>query len=124
MLHELQLVNAGRGCKRRPPYGRGILRSRSHNCFIGSHECLLLLTHPVAVSVFLMISRDLCACTEMLAMCVLYVSYGSKLRPRIFGCIAMGNALLCIFRSRLLVYSAGSGMNRVQVISSGFSVTL
>ena len=34
-------VNAGRGCKRRP-YGRGILQSRSHDCIIGSHECLLL----------------------------------------------------------------------------------
>ena len=26
------------------PYRRGILQSRSHNCFIGSHECLLLFT--------------------------------------------------------------------------------
>ena len=38
-----QFVNAGRGCNR-PPYRRGILQSRSHNCFIGSHECLLLFT--------------------------------------------------------------------------------
>ena len=28
----------------RRPYRRGILQSRSHNCFIGSHECLLLFT--------------------------------------------------------------------------------
>ena len=36
---------------------------------------------------------------RMLWMCVLYVSFGSKLRPRTFGCIAMGSALLlgCIF---------------------------
>ena len=40
------------------------------------------------------------------------VSFGTKVRPRTFGCIAM----LCIFRSRLLVYSAGSGVNRVQVV--------
>ena len=73
------------------------------------------LPHPVAVSVF-MICRGLCACTEMLWMYVLYVSFGSKVRPRIFGCVAMGSALLHIFRSRLLVYSVGSGMNRVQVI--------
>ena len=26
------------------PYGRGILQSRSHNCLVGSHECLLLFT--------------------------------------------------------------------------------
>ena len=78
------------------------------------------LPHPVAVSAF-MICRGLCACTEMLWMCVLYVSFGSKVRPRTFGCIAMGSALLFIVRSRLLVYSAGSGVNRVQVVLSGFS---
>ena len=39
---DLQFVNAGRGCNWRP-YRRGIIQSRSHNCFIGSHECLLLL---------------------------------------------------------------------------------
>ena len=30
ILHDLQFVNAGRGCKRRP-YGIGILQSRSHD---------------------------------------------------------------------------------------------
>ena len=50
------------------------------------------LPHPVAVSAF-MICRGLCACTEMLWMCVLYVSFGSKVRPRTFGCVAMGSAL-------------------------------
>ena len=43
VLHDLQFVNAGRRCKRRP-YGRGILQSWSHNGFIGSHECRLLFT--------------------------------------------------------------------------------
>ena len=57
------------------------------------------LPHPVAVSAF-MICRGLCACTEMLWMCVLYVSFGSK------------------------VYSAGSGVNRVQVVLSVFSKRL
>ena len=45
-------------------------------------------------------------------------------RPRTFGCIVMGSALLFILRSRLLVYSAGSRVNRVQVVLSGFSVRL
>ena len=36
----------------------------------------------------------------------------------------MGSALLFIVRSRLLVYSAGSGVNRVHVILSGFSMIL
>ena len=43
VLHYFQFVNAGRGCNGRP-YRRGILQSRSHNCFIGSHECVLLFT--------------------------------------------------------------------------------
>ena len=57
-------------------------------------------------------------------MCALYVSFGSKVRPRTFGCIAMSIAVLFILRSRLLLYSAGSGVNRVQVVLSGFSVRL
>ena len=32
-------------CNRRP-YRRGILQSRSHNCFIGGHECFLLF-YPI-----------------------------------------------------------------------------
>ena len=69
--------------------------------------------HPVAVSAF-MICRGLCACTEIW-MCVLYVSFWSKVRPRTFGCVAMSSGLLFIVKSRLLVYSAGSGVNRVLV---------
>ena len=46
VLHDLQFVNAGRGCNRRP-YRRGILQSRSHNCFIGSHECLVVVVYPL-----------------------------------------------------------------------------
>ena len=57
-------------------------------------------------------------------MCVLYVSFGSKVAPRTFGCVAMGSALLFIIRSRLLLHSAGSGVNRVQVVLSGFSKRL
>ena len=81
------------------------------------------LSHPVAVSAF-MIYRGFCACTEMLWMCVLYVSCGSTLRPRTLRCVAMGSALLFIVRSRLLVYSAGSGVNRGHVVLSGFSKRL
>ena len=38
-----RFLNAGLGCKRRPN-GRGILQTWSHNCLVGSHECLLLFT--------------------------------------------------------------------------------
>ena len=57
-------------------------------------------------------------------MNVWYMSFGSKVRPRTFGYVAMGSAVLFILRSRLLLYSAGSGVNRVHVVLSGFSVRL
>ena len=44
-------------------------------------------------------------------MCVLYVSFRSKVRPRTFGCVAMGSAVLFILRSRLFLFSAGSGFS-------------
>ena len=80
------------------------------------------LPHHVAVSTI--ICSGLCAYTEMLWMYVLYVSFGSKVRPITFGCVAMGSAMLCIFRSRLHVYSAGSGVNRAQVFIYLFSMRL
>ena len=55
------------------------------------------------------------------AVCEFYVS---KVRHRTFGCIAMHSAVLFILRSRLLLYSAVSGVSRVKVILSGFSVRL
>ena len=46
-------------------------------------------------------------------------------RPITFGCVvAMSSAVLFILRPRLLLYSAGSGVNRVQVVLSRFSVRL
>ena len=49
------------------------------------------------------------------------MSFESKVRPRTFGCVAIGSGGLFIFRSRLIVHSTGSG---VQVVLSGFSVRL
>ena len=57
-------------------------------------------------------------------MCLQYVGFGSKVRPGTFRCVAMGSAVLFISRSVLLLYSVGSGVNRVQVVLSGFSVRL
>ena len=45
-------------------------------------------------------------------MCVLYMSFGYKVRPRTFGCVAMCSAMLFIFMSRLHLYSTGSGVNK------------
>ena len=57
-------------------------------------------------------------------VCPLHMSFESKVRSRTFGCIAMRSAVLFILVSRLLLYSAGSGVNRVQVVLSGFSMIL
>ena len=50
---------------------------------------------------------------------MLYVSCGFRVRPKILGCVAMGSAVLCIFNSRLVLYSARSGVNRLQVVLFG-----
>ena len=57
-------------------------------------------------------------------MYVLDVSFGSKVRLRNFGCVTMSSELLFILRSILLLYSAGSEVNRVQVVLFGCSVRL
>ena len=46
-------------------------------------------------------------------MCVLYMSFGSNVRPRTFRCITMGSTVLFILRFKLLLYSVGSGVNRM-----------
>ena len=43
-----------------------------------------------------MIGRGLCACTEMVCICVLYVSFVSNVRPRTFGYVAMVIVLCCL----------------------------
>ena len=49
----------------------------------------------------------------------------SKVRPSTFWCVDKGNAVfLYILRSRLLFYSTGSGVNRVQVVMYIYSVRL
>ena len=54
----------------------------------------------------------------------MYVSFGSKVRPSPFGCVAIGGIVWFILRSGLLLYSVGSGVNRVHFALSGFSVRL
>ena len=73
------------------------------------------------VSVFIICSL-LCVylgVVNVCAVCEFWVY--PKVVPRTFGCVAMCSAVLFI-KSRLLVYSARSGVNRVQVVLSGFNV--
>ena len=57
-------------------------------------------------------------------MCVLYLSVGSKIRPRTFGYVVMCSAVLFIVMSMWFACSDGSRVNRVQVVLSGFSARL
>ena len=52
------------------------------------------------------------------------VSFGSKVRPRTFQCVVIGSSVQFISWSRLLLYSTGLGVNRVQVVLPGFSMRL
>ena len=69
-------------------------------------------------------NRVLLLFVEGCGACVLYVSFASRVRPRTLGCVVMGSAVLFILKPRLLLYSTESGVNRLQVVSSGFSVIL
>ena len=55
------------------------------------------LPHPVAVSVLLFVV----AYVLVLRMYMLYVSFGSKVGPRTFGCVAMGSAVLFYFEVQI-----------------------
>ena len=61
------IIHAGRICKMRP-YGRGILQSRSHDCLIGSHECLLLVT-PIMIMLPWVMLSFVVACVPVLICC-------------------------------------------------------
>ena len=91
----LMLVEDARGDHMEEAYSRAGLIT----AFYVAMSLSFCLPHPVSVSAF-MNCRGLCAYTEMLWMCVLYVCFGSKVGPGTFGCVAMGSALLCILRSR------------------------
>ena len=82
----------------RGEYGRGILQSRSHNCLVGSHECLLMFTPSCCSECFW-----LYACTEMFWMYGLYVSFGSLCR---YCCIYFLAALVLVCVDVMVMSSA------------------
>ena len=57
-------------------------------------------------------------------MCLLYVSLGWRVSPRIVGLMFMGNAMLSICSSSCVLYSAGSGVKRVHAVLSGLRMRL
>ena len=51
------------------------------------------------------------------------MSLGSSVRPSIFGCLIVGSTVLLMWRVSVVLYSAGSGVNRVVVVLSALSVS-
>lgn len=79
--------------------------------------------HCVEVSAFSKLI-DFLAFSTVVFMCSAKFNLGSSVRPRILGCSTVGMAVLLILRLILWLYSAGSGVKRVAVDLSGFSVRL
>ena len=65
--------------------------------------------YPILFRCALLLFVEACV-REMLCICV---RFGSKVSPRTIGCVAMGSAVLFIWR---LADSAGSGVHRLQVV--------
>ena len=94
--------------------GRGSLSSELLMCGGGVRSILLL---PLVARCLETI--DVCIWGMFVFMSVAVTVWGS-----VGMCVAMGSAVLFIVRSRLLVYSEGSGVIRVQIVLSGFSKRL
>lgn len=81
------------------------------------------LPHEVDVSALRMLSV-LRAFVQLFLMCSAYVSFVSKVRPKIFGLCVKGSAVLSICSEGVVLYSAGSGVNSVVVVFVAFRVRL
>ena len=79
----------------------------------------LCLPHLVDVSALRMLSVRF-ALVVVIFMCCENVSFGSKVTPRILGCLIVGNVLPLMLSDKVVLYSAGSGVKRVVVVLSAF----
>ena len=80
----------------------------------------LFMALYVAMIVFFCFPRVV----DVISMCVLYVSLGSRVSPSIFGLMFIGSVMLSICSSSCVLYSAGSGVKRVHVVFSGLRMRL
>ena len=76
---------------------------------------LVMASYVTSIILFLHVVDVTC----MLSMCLLYVSLGSRVSPSIFGVMCIESVMLSICSGSCVLYSAGSGVNRVYVVLSG-----
>ena len=86
--------------------------------YVISMVCFCLPYYFDAVNDFSMFTV-FAAFSFMTVVCLLNVSFGSKVTPNIFGYWQVGITLLSSVRLSSFLYSAGSGVNRVAVDLSG-----
>ena len=79
-----------------------------------------MFPHVVDVSA-LRICIVMCSFVVVISMCLLYVIFGSRVSPSIFGLMFMGSVMLSICNSSCVLYFAGSD---VQVDLSGLRMRL
>ena len=72
----------------------------------------------------LVIFRLFRAFSVVVWICLLKLSLGSKVRPKIFGFLTVGTVVLFIWRVSWALYSAGSGVKSVAVLFDAFSFRL
>jgi len=81
------------------------------------------LPHVVLVRLLSM-GIVLLALSLVVSMCLLKLSFGSSVSPSIFGFLFVGMVWLLIFRLSFVLYSAGSGVKRVDEDLSGLRIKL
>ena len=64
------------------------------------------------------------AFVDVISMCLLFASLGSRVSPSIFGLMFMGSVMLSICSSSCVLYFVGSGVKRVHVALSGLRMRL
>ena len=74
--------------------------------------------HEVDVRVFTILLA-LSAFSLVILICLPKFNFVSKVRPRILGFLTVGMIVLFIVRFKIVLYSAGSGVNNVAVDLSG-----
>ena len=80
----------------------------------------LFLPHLVAVRALVML-RDFLALSFVILMSSAKFSLGSNVMPSTFGFLFVGMVILLIVRFSVVLYSAGTGVNRVEEDLSGLS---
>ena len=80
-----------------------VYSSMGHVMVLNVESIVSLCLHRLIYKITLDMDSVLDALDAVLSMCLLYVSLGSRVRPRIFGCVFMSSVFLLICRFSLVL---------------------